>query len=194
VSAEDDPFSRLRLPRRFRVSESEIRERLRSALGQVHPDRAVDPVARALALRESAAISAAARCLLDPRSRAEVLIRAAGADPAPAAPPALAMEMLEWRERVEEAKQRGDPSEAARERATIAARIEQIRTALAEAIDGAAEKRPGDARAGGGPGSSGARGSGPGSSGAPIADPIRAGALLTELRLVERLLEQAGEP
>ncbi len=167
MSGEDDPFRRLGLPPRFAQSDAEIRERQRQALARVHPDRASDPLRRAEALRESASISAAARCLLDPRSRAEALLRGAGVDPAAPPSQALLMEMLEWRERLDEARADPDPTRLAEGRAAIEARAREILAAIGRALDGdGAEQAP---------------------------DPRRGAELLTELRLVERLRDQAAE-
>lgn len=193
MNERDDPFARLGVPRRFRLRNEVIRERQRQALARCHPDRAADPMARALAVRESAAISAAAQCLLDPRSRAEALLRGAGVEPAPA-PPGLLMEMLEWRERVEASMHAEAPGAMELERAEISERVARIRQQLGDAIDGAEDPRTGQ---GGAEGASdktrGAPALARASDAALIADPTRAGALLTELRLVERLLEQAGD-
>lgn len=162
MSVVDDPFARLGLPRRFGVRDAEIRERLRVMLAGVHPDREPDPVRRAMTLRDSAAISAAARRLLDPRDRAESLLRAAGVEPAPPPPPSLLLEMLEWTERVDEALATKDASAIDACIAEVRARRENLLGRMEESFD----------HAEGGEG-------------------VAAAEMLTELRLVDRLLERA---
>lgn len=164
MNPPEDPFERLGAPRRFALEEAQVRELQRAALAEVHPDREPDPVRRAMALRASAAISAAARTLLDPKLRAEWLIRGTGVDPAPPPSSELLMEMLEWTERVDEARASGGEAIAAEVAALQTRRADLVRR-LGEALDGGADPAPNRARL--------------------------AAAMLTELRLVDRLLERA---
>ncbi|MBX3356660.1 MAG: hypothetical protein KF724_13275 [Phycisphaeraceae bacterium] len=143
----DDPFERLGCPRRFRVADEEIRALQRSALARAHPDRAGDAMQRANDLRESALISAAARVLRNPIERAAILLRQAGIDPAPPAPPALLMQSLEWQEAIESARAEGEAPLAAA-RAPVEARRDEVLAELAEAIDGEFVAREGGAETG----------------------------------------------
>lgn len=160
-----DPFSLLGLPRRFRCTEEEIRKAQRTALSRLHPDRERTPVAREAALRASAEVNQAARILLDPRQRAEWLIRnragaAEGADAASTPGAVFLMEMLELRDELSAAQERGDAAEIQAFTGRIEASRDEVLERLAAALDG------------------------------PGGEP---GAALAELRFVLRLLEQARE-
>lgn len=177
---------------RFSLAEGEVRRRQRAALSKTHPDRAADPVQRAAAVRESAAISAAARTLLDPVARAEALLRMASVDSAPPPPPELLMSTLEWREELDAARAGGDAAALAETRRPLEARLAEVLNELADAIDGdrgvRADAEPPSAADGAGPSRAHTTVS------VRIADPQRAGALLTELRMFRRLLESPPEP
>ncbi|MCX5661726.1 MAG: hypothetical protein NTW19_18765 [Planctomycetota bacterium] len=114
-----DPFALLGLPRRFDLDLAELQRRFIQASSANHPDRFTDPLDQADAADRSAAINEAHRALLDPQSRAEALLdllaaqaKGAGAPAAPAdakaLPPNLLMEMMEAREKMEEAEASGD--------------------------------------------------------------------------------------
>lgn len=171
--SDADPFSLLGVVPQFAISDDEIRQRQRAALAATHPDRFSDPVRRDSAMRASAAISAAARVLLDPAARAEALLAMAGHSTATPAPPELLMASLAWRESLDEAHGAGDPAALAEARQPVEVRRAEVIDELAEAIDGSDETR---------------------GVGLPrIADWQRARALLTELRLLRRLLESPQE-
>lgn len=128
---------------------------------------------KATAMRESAAVSAAARDLIDPVRRAEILLRGAGVEVAPTPPPELLMSSLEWRESLEEAKRGGDAHAIFAVVGPIEERMFRVLRELNEAIDGPRMEDD--------------------SVSTPreqaVFDPPRAAALLTEFRLLRRVLE-----
>lgn len=179
---DDDPFIRLDCPTRFGIDDDFIRSRQREVLARLHPDRERDPVRRAMAMRESAAASSAARTLRDPALRAEWLMRLAGAGAAVPAPAELLMASLAWREAIEQGRSEGAEA-LAEARGPVEARLAEVLAELAEAIDGDGAGSP----------NSITRGLGNDRS-VHISNPAQAAALLTELRLLRRLLEDPVEP
>jgi len=104
-----DHFTRLGLPRRFAVDEAELEQQYLARSRAVHPDyHAGGPTADlAASLDLSAALNEAYTTLRDPFRRAEYLLTLEGGPTAAEQkqmPPAFLMEMLEARERIEEAK------------------------------------------------------------------------------------------
>jgi curved DNA-binding protein CbpA len=101
-----DPFDRLGLAPRFDLEVSEIDRAWILRAADCHPDRAGDPVAAAEAGRRSAALNEARAALRDPERRADLLLSRLGGPSAAeekSLPPAFLTEMMELRERVEEA-------------------------------------------------------------------------------------------
>lgn len=177
----DDPFARLGLPKRFAIDEAAIRDAQRRALARLHPDREPDPLRKATAMRESAAVSAAARLLLDPDHRASALLLLAGADELASkeTPRELLMESLEWMEALVEARRTGDAAAVAAVREPIEARQAELLRALTEAIDGAPAAGTTDEGM-----------AAPTPRESIVADPALAASLLTEFRIIRRLLEE----
>ncbi len=128
-----DPFAVLGIARGYEVSAEEVARARRRLLLALHPDRISDVIQREMAIRQAAAVNAAATMLLDPEERAEVLLGlldpTSGAVPLPAA--ALA-ELLERREEVDSAM--GDPQRIASLRSGIHADRSAHRAALSKAF------------------------------------------------------------
>lgn len=176
----DDAFSLLGLSPRFDLDPAELHRRFIAASAANHPDRHTDPLEQADAADRSASVNAAYRALRDPESRAHVLLQrlggAAGSTGAAgsvgdekALPPDLLMEMLEARERHEEAKAAGDTATLhelnAWARAEHDARLKKVADLFAAAL---ARNAP---------------------------DPAAAGAIRMELNAIRyftRMIEQAG--
>jgi len=106
-----DAFDRLGLAARFDLDLPELdRAWIRLAAG-CHPDRAADPVAAAEASRRTAALNEARAVLREPERRADVLLTRLGGPTSAdekALPPSFLAEMMELRERVEDAAGGGD--------------------------------------------------------------------------------------
>src|SRR5436305_9381407 len=104
-----DHFDRLGLPRRFALDAAEVERQYLARSRAVHPDyhAAGSSADLAASLELSAALNEAYNTLRDPFARADYLL---GLEGGPSAaeqkqmPPAFLAEMLEARERVEEAK------------------------------------------------------------------------------------------
>jgi molecular chaperone HscB len=103
-----DPFERLGLPRRFSIDADELERQYLALSREAHPDFHSGSGAEAQADAEtaSAAINEAYATLKDPFRRAEALMELLGGPNVNAQkemPPAFLMEMLELRERIEQA-------------------------------------------------------------------------------------------
>jgi molecular chaperone HscB len=120
-----DHFERLGVPRRFLLDRDVLERAYLERAQAVHPDRFVGGSAgqQRAAMESSAALNAGYRVLRDPVLRAEYLCKLEGidvdsSDPqvgAPAMGQAFLMEMIERREAVEDARERGlDAVEALR--------------------------------------------------------------------------------
>jgi molecular chaperone HscB len=111
-----DHFERLGLPRRFSVDAGELERAYLARSRVVHPDYHVGASGADLAasLELSAAMNEAYNALHDPFARAEYLLKLEGGPSASEQkqmPPAFLAEMLEARERIEEART-GCPDDA----------------------------------------------------------------------------------
>lgn len=138
-----DPFDILGLAPRFDLGEGEIRRAYLARAAQVHPDTAGgEEDAEAL----SAELNRAKRTLEDPERRANALLARLGG-PAKeedrSLPSGFLMEMMEVRERMEEAVASGDPARRTEMEAWAAAR----REAHASRVKALFEKAGGDAPA-----------------------------------------------
>ncbi|HEY2909847.1 MAG TPA: Fe-S protein assembly co-chaperone HscB [Gemmataceae bacterium] len=112
-----DSFSRLGLPRRFALDAAELERHYLARSRAVHPDyhaaRATADLAASLEL--SAALNEAYTTLRDPFARADHLLGLEGGPTAAEQkqmPPAFLAEMLEARERIEEARAANSPCSA----------------------------------------------------------------------------------
>jgi molecular chaperone HscB len=101
-----DPFEILGVAPRFDLDEADLHKRFIQASAATHPDRFTDPLEQADAAERSAVINDAYRTLKDPESRANallVLLGGAAKTDDKTLPPDLLVEMMEVRERMEEA-------------------------------------------------------------------------------------------
>lgn len=101
-----DPFQTLGLPPRFDLNEADLHAKFIQASSANHPDRYTDPIDQADAAERAAAINQAYTILADPERRADALLTLLGGpakDQDKSLPPALLMDMMETRERMEEA-------------------------------------------------------------------------------------------
>ncbi|MCC6680349.1 MAG: Fe-S protein assembly co-chaperone HscB [Phycisphaeraceae bacterium] len=102
----DDPFTLLGLPPRFDLDEADLHARYLSAAARNHPDRFTDPLEQAEAADRAALLNDAYRTLSDPEQRANALLRVLGGSAKEddnTLPPDLLMDMMDVRERMEDA-------------------------------------------------------------------------------------------
>lgn len=119
----EDPFVLLGLEPRFDLGVEQIDRAWLVRSARAHPDRAGDPVQAAEAVRATALLNEARRILRDPFLRAEALLdrRATLAEGRAAAlPQAFLAEMMERRERLEDAS-------ASSDRGTLDRELEDLR-------------------------------------------------------------------
>lgn len=120
LTGMDDVFHILGLPRRFDLDLAELHARFIHQSSTHHPDRHTDPIAQAQAAEQSAEINHAYAVLSDPQRRADALLTLSGGpakDQDKSLPPELLMDMMETRERMEEAVAADDQAELDRLRA-----------------------------------------------------------------------------
>ena len=128
--AQNDAFRILGLPERFGLDDALIEENWRKTIALVHPDRFADktPAERRVAEQWAGRINEAKDALLDPVSRASLLIKTAGVDVGAETdtkmPAEFLLEQIEWREEHENAA--GDEKA---EKALLA-RVEAARSEL----------------------------------------------------------------
>jgi molecular chaperone HscB len=109
-----DPFEKLGLPPRFDLDEADMHARFIHASSSTHPDRYSDPVRQAQAAERAAGVNQAYAVLKDPEKRADALLTRLGGpakDQDKSLPPDLLMDMMETRERLEEAIASDDRAE-----------------------------------------------------------------------------------
>ncbi|MBX3390056.1 MAG: DnaJ domain-containing protein [Phycisphaeraceae bacterium] len=107
------PFEILGLPRTFDLDEGAIRRAYLARVAALHPDLAEAEDAQA----ESAELNRARDVLVDPESRANLLLSLLGGPPKEAdksLPPAFLMEIMETREAIESSLASGDEAERKR--------------------------------------------------------------------------------
>ncbi len=112
----DDPFALLGLEPRVAIDADELHRRCIEASAENHPDRFTDPIEQADAADRAAEINAAYRKLQDPERRANALLVLRGGptkEQDKSLPDDLLMEMMEVRERMEDAVTRDDADELA---------------------------------------------------------------------------------
>ncbi|MEQ9455533.1 MAG: iron-sulfur cluster co-chaperone HscB C-terminal domain-containing protein [Phycisphaeraceae bacterium] len=132
---ETNPFGVLGLPERFDLEDEAIESAYLGLAAAAHPDRYSDPLEQADAVERASAINAAREMLLNPESRARALLGiregtegGAGGDEN-ALPADFLMEVMEVRERLEEAIASEEPGElAALHRWADEARSEHLAT------------------------------------------------------------------
>lgn len=123
-----DPFAALGLPRKFDLDEAELHDRYVKAAAATHPDRFTDPVDQAEAADRAALLNEAYQTLLDPEKRANALLVTLGGaakEDDNALPPDLLMDMMDVRERMEEAIATEDAAALAELRAWAASKRDE---------------------------------------------------------------------
>ena len=109
-----NPFAILNLPPRFDLDDAELHSRFIQASAATHPDRFTDPVQQAQAAERAAEVNHAYAILSDPERRADALLTLMGGpakDEDKSLPPDLLMDMMEVRERLEDAVSSDDQDE-----------------------------------------------------------------------------------
>lgn len=139
-----DPFEAFGFQRAHDLDPAVLGKRLLKLTRRLHPDffAAESPEARALAERNSSELNAAHEQLEDPARRAELLVRLGGGpgqDEERQMPQAFLMEVLEWNEQLEAARESevGSPERAALDglRAELDAQRQGSMQAIARALD-----------------------------------------------------------
>ncbi len=107
LSADADLFTVLDLPRQLTLDPADLERRYHAASRAVHPDRfqTASRRERELSLAASAAVNRAYRTLRDPVARGRYWLELHGArlgDGGPQVPPAIAAEVFETQEKLEE--------------------------------------------------------------------------------------------
>jgi len=111
MSDDPNPFQILGVEPVFQVDEQTLQARYLKLSGEHHPDRFTDPAEQAEAAERAAAINEAYHVLLDPEQRANALLDLLGGPSAAqdkSLPQDLLSEMMEIRERQEQAVESGD--------------------------------------------------------------------------------------
>lgn len=115
TSVPDDPFAALGLERRFVIDPAALQRAWLARLARVHPDHAGagEPGTEgASSARDAAVVNRAHATLRSPEQRASALLGLLGGPSAaqdPSLPQGFLIEILEIRERLEEARASGDP-------------------------------------------------------------------------------------
>ena len=112
----DDPFKLLGLPARFDLDDADIESASVRLCAQLHPDRITGTDAEET-VRKAAMANQAAATLMDPESRANILLRLHGGaapDEDKSLPDGFLVEMMTMRQDMEQALQ--EPGDAARTR------------------------------------------------------------------------------
>lgn len=111
---DHNPFALLGVEPRFDLDEQELQRRFIAASAESHPDRSTDPEQQAELARRAAQINRAYRTLCDLESRGNALLDLLGGPSASAEktlPEGLLEEMLDVRERMDQAQSTGDRKE-----------------------------------------------------------------------------------
>jgi molecular chaperone HscB len=140
VPPDADLFAVLGLPRRLALDAADLERRYHEASRAVHPDRHQTASAREreLSLAASAAVNRAYRMLRDPVARGRYWLELHGTrlgDEGPRVPPAIAAQVFETQEKLEELRAAGAGSEALRREVQViregfAARLAALRDEL----------------------------------------------------------------
>lgn len=141
MSTNANAFATLGIPVAFAVDLAQAHKRFIAESAATHPDRFTDPLDQADAAEKSAAVNEAYRVIRDPELRADALLTllgGAGRSDDKSLPPDLLMEMMEAREKLEEAQASNDQA-ALRELAAWANRqrdehLQRIASLFAQVI------------------------------------------------------------
>jgi molecular chaperone HscB len=127
---ELDPFAALGVPRRFDLDVTELEARHRELSRKLHPDRfaKAPPRERLLSLQASTTLNQALKTLKAPMSRAQALLELDGLTigEQDRAPDELLMEIMELRERLDDAKAANDEQAVAAMVKDVGARREAV--------------------------------------------------------------------
>jgi len=133
----NDPFDTFDLEHRFDIDQTMLQKRFIEKSAAHHPDRYTDPIEQADAAAATAQVNEAYRLLADPEARANALLAHFGGpakDEDKSLPPDLLMEMMEVREKQEEAEADDDEAKIAELRTWAAKqrrdRLDQIAAAF----------------------------------------------------------------
>src|SRR5262249_51463951 len=139
LSSEVDLFAVLELPRGLALDPTDLERRYHAASRAVHPDRhqTADDRQRELSLAASAAVNRAYRPLKDPVARGRYWLELHGTrlgDQGAGVPPAIAADVFETQEKLEELRGAGASDALRAEVQTLrdgfAARLEALRSEL----------------------------------------------------------------
>lgn len=111
MSPVSHAFETLGVPARFDLDEADLHKRFIRLSSEHHPDRYTDPLDQADAAERAAAVNEAYRLLRDPESRALTLLAVLGGETKvedKELPQGFLMEVMEVRERMEEAQANDD--------------------------------------------------------------------------------------
>jgi molecular chaperone HscB len=134
-------FALFDLPQRFRLDSERLDQAWRAAAGEVHPDRYAQAGAaeKRVALMLATRINEAYRTLKSPLDRARYLLSLSGIDTREDTdtrmPSDFLMKQIEWREAIEEAQGRGDPTRLDALAADLQQQNQQLLQQLAQALD-----------------------------------------------------------
>lgn len=134
-----DHFALFGLPAQFALDEGELEQAYRRVQAQVHPDRFASAGAaeRRVAMQWAARANEAFRTLRAPVSRAAYLCERHGqpieAESNTAMPAEFLHQQMQWREELEEARERGEPAQGLAEE--VEARRSEVLARVAAAID-----------------------------------------------------------
>ena len=145
-----DPFQTLGLPPRFDLNEAELHAKFIQASAATHPDRYTDPVDQADAAERAAEINHAYAVLSDPERRADALLTLLGGpgkSDDKSLPPDLLMDMMETRERMEEAIAENNQAELDKLRAWANTQRETHLKKIRSLFANQEELAPGNAKA-----------------------------------------------
>jgi len=141
TSALPDHFALFGLAPRFEIDPQELARAHRALLSQVHPDRhaLADAAGRRVALQWASRANEAIEVLRSPAARAAYLCSLHGVEvPREGGgplPPAFLGWVMDWREALEEARERGDIAALTRLSTEAATRRGELEAALAARID-----------------------------------------------------------
>jgi molecular chaperone HscB len=132
-----NPFEVLGLEPRFVIDRKALEARYRELQKALHPDRHVGAGAstRRMSLERAVTVNEAYRVLGDDLRRAEALLTLRGGAVAQDVDPALLMQVMERREALGEARERGDLAAVRALGAEVDAEAARVRDAIGVALD-----------------------------------------------------------
>ncbi|MEM1356349.1 MAG: Fe-S protein assembly co-chaperone HscB [Planctomycetota bacterium] len=145
----ENPFQLMGLPAVYGLDLGVLEQRFLAESARHHPDRFTDPIDQAEAAERMSALTLAYRTLKDPEQRANALLALLGGpakEDDPSLPPDLLMEVMEVREEMEVAADRGDASELVRLRGWAIARRAKHQSQIAARLN-RAQPTPEDLKA-----------------------------------------------